>query len=146
MLPFLISKTKLLPVRKDGKEKKVKEKRFFVSGDNLATIKPRKIKRKPLKLPTVIPPAPCDCNSMHLTKIVISYAPKSRKRGASNIVLSMTAWGTTGQTKRVKLPSVQLSRKLKKDRPLIYDSEAFFKKLEVNNSFCENYFPSYFCF
>lgn len=128
MLPFLISKTKLLPSRKD---KKGNEKSFFVTGDNLATIKPKRIKRKPLKLPPLIPPSPCDCNLLHLTKIVINYAPKRRKRGGSNIVLSMTAWGTTGQRKRMKLPSVKLTKALIKKKPLVYDSDAFFKKLEV---------------
>lgn len=134
MLPFIISKTKLLPVRK--KTKQNQKKGFFVTGDNLTTTKPRRIKSRPIKLPPIIPPAPCNCNSLHLTKIVINYAQKSRKRGASNIVLSMTAWGTASQRKRMKLPNVKLSRNLKKDRPLIYNSEAFFKKLEVSKDFC----------
>ncbi|XP_021200224.3 uncharacterized protein LOC110383732 isoform X2 [Helicoverpa armigera] len=135
MLPFLISKTKLLPVRskhKDvAKDKKLKEKSFFVTGDNLSTLRTRRIRRKAPKLPPLVRARTCDCNSMHLTKIVISYAPRSRKRGASNIVLSMTAWGTTGQRKRMKLPSVKLTRKLvTSEKPLSHNTDEFFKKLE----------------
>lgn len=136
MLPFLISKTKLLPIRKEKKlnEKQTKEiqkeKSFFITGDNLATFKPFRLKRRPSKLPSL---TRCDCCLMHLTKLVINCAPRSRKRGASsNMVLSMTALGTTGQRKRMKLPSVQLPRKSKKkDKPLSYNSDQFFKKLEV---------------
>lgn len=137
MLPFLISKTKLLPSKKEPKKQlKIKDRTFYVTGDNLATVKPRKIKRKPLKLPPIVPPAPCDCNLLHLTKIVISYAPKRRKRGGSNIVLSMTAWGTTGQRKRMKLPSVKLAKKIKeKQKPLVFNSDEFFRKLEVCSHF-----------
>lgn len=133
MLPFLISKTKLLPIRKEKKPKeKPKERSFFVTGDNLSTFKPFRFKRRTNKLPPIPTPSPCDCNLMHLTKIVINYAPKSRKRGASNIVLSMTAWGTTGQRKRMKLPSVKLQKKMvRKEKPVIYNSEEFFRKLEV---------------
>lgn len=133
MLPFLISKTKLIPTRKVTRDKKQKEKSFYVTGDNLAARKPRRIKRKPLKLPQIIPPANCECGVMHLTRIVISYAPRSRKRGASNIVLSMTTWGTTGQRKRMKLPSVKIARKIRvaQEKPVVYDSTEFFKKLEV---------------
>lgn len=131
MLPFFISKTKLLPIKKDIPKEK-KEKSFFVTGDNLYTTKPRRVKRKPSQIPSIIPSSPCDCNLMHLTRIIINYAPKSRKRGASNIVLSMTAWGATGQRKRMKLPSVLMPKKLlKKEKPLNYDSDQFFKKLEV---------------
>lgn len=134
MLPFLISKTKLLPLRikhkENTKEKKPKEKSFFVSGDNLTTLKTRRLRRNPPKLPPIA--RQCDCNVMHLTKVVISYAPKSRKRGASNIVLSMTAWGTTSQRKRMKLPSVKLPRKLVNcEKSLTHNSDEFFKKLEV---------------
>lgn len=134
MLPFLISKTKLLPIIKEKKSKEKqtkeiqKEKSFFITGDNLATFKHFRLKRRPSKLPYL---STCDCNLMHLTKLVINYAPRSRKRGASsNMVLSMTALGTTGQRKRMKLPSVQLPRK-KKDIPLSRNSDQFFKKLEV---------------
>ncbi|XP_060803375.1 uncharacterized protein LOC106137895 isoform X2 [Amyelois transitella] len=131
MLPFLISKTKLLPIIK-YKDKKSKEKSFFVTGDNLVTPKLKKTKRKPLKLlPIVPPPSPCDCTLMHLTKIVINYAPKSRKRIASNIVLSMTAWGTTGQRKRMKLPAIRLPKKVViREKQLMHDTEDFFRKLE----------------
>lgn len=129
MLPFLVSKTKLLSIKKDKpKEKKTKEKSFYVTGDNLSTVKPRRIKRKPLNIPPIVPPSPCDCSLMHLTRIVINYAPKTRKRGGSTIVLSMTSLGTTGQRKRMKLPSIQIK---KKQKPLVYDTDAFFKKLEV---------------
>lgn len=131
MLPFLISKTKLLPLRKEKQRKeKQKEKSFYVTGDNLpTTLKPFRLKR-PIKL---TPLTRCDCNFMHLTKFVINYAPRSRKRGASsNMVLCMTALGTTGQRKRMKLPSVQLPRKSKKrGKPSSYNSDEFFKKLEV---------------
>lgn len=140
MLPFLISKTKLLPMRKETKLKEKqtkeiqKEKSFFITGDNLATFKSFRLKRRPSKLPSF---TTCDCNLMHLTKLVIKYAPRSRKRGASessHMVLSMTALGTTGQRKRMKLPSVHLPRKSKKkDKPLSYNSDQFFKKLEVGN-------------
>lgn len=136
MLPFLISKTKLLPIRKEKKlnENKTKEihkeKSLFITADKLSTFKPFRLKRRPSKLPTF---TACDCNLMHLTKLVINYVPRSRKRGASsNMVLSMTALGTTGQRKRMKLPSVQLPRKSKKkEKPLSYNSDQFFKKLEV---------------
>lgn len=136
MLPFLISKTKLLPIRskhKDtAKDKSSKEKSFFVTGDTLATLKTRRVRRNTPKLPAIVKPGTCDCGLMHLTRIVISYAPKSRKRGASNIVLSMTAWGTTGQRKRMKLPSVKLTRKLVNgNMSLTHNSDEFFKKLEV---------------
>ncbi|KAH9643443.1 hypothetical protein HF086_002562 [Spodoptera exigua] len=135
MLPFLISKTKLLPIKskhKDAaKDKKSTEKSFFVTGDTLATLKTRRVRRNAPKLPTIVKPGTCDCGLMHLTRIVISYAPKSRKRGASNIVLSMTAWGTTGQRKRMKLPSVKLTRKLVNgDKSLTHNTDEFFKKLE----------------
>ncbi|XP_063624228.1 uncharacterized protein LOC134796175 isoform X2 [Cydia splendana] len=140
MLPFLISKTKLLPLRKEKPKEKnqkpslavtqssKKEKSFFITGDNLYTVKQRRVKRRPL-LPSLTPSS-CDCNLLHLTRIVINYAPKSRKRIASNIVLSMTAWGATGQRKRMKLPSVLLPKKVKKEKPLNHDSDEFFKKLE----------------
>ncbi|XP_059052185.1 uncharacterized protein LOC131846796 isoform X2 [Achroia grisella] len=130
MLPFLISKTKLLSVNNDKKERKTKEKSFYVSGDNLVSFKPRRIKRRPLRLPPLEAPSPCDCSLMHVTRIVINYAPKSRKRGASNIALSMTAWGTTGQRKRMRLPSIKISKTVKKEKPLSYNSDDFFRKLE----------------
>lgn len=149
MLPFLISKTKLLPIRskhKDtAKDKKTKEKSFYVTGDNLAalkniaTLKSRRVRRNGPKLTQLVKPRTCDCSLMHLTRIVVSYAPKSRKRGASNIVLSMTAWGTTGQRKRMKLPSVKLTRKLvKSDKSLPQNTDEFFKKLEVLYCFSSN--------
>lgn len=143
MLPFLISKTKLLPLRKDKRPKdKPKERSFFVTGDNLSTLKPFRFKRRTSKLPPIS--TPCDCNLMHLTKIVINYAPRSRKRGASNIVLSMTAWGATGQRKRMKLPSVTLPKKMvKKEKPVIYNSDNFFRNLEVKlHSFLGMFFFS----
>lgn len=138
MLPFLISKTKLLPIRnkhKDtAKEKRPKEKSFFLSGDNLTTSKTRRLRRNTPKLPAIVKSSAgrCDCGLMHLTNIVISYVPKSRKRGASNIVLSMTACGNMGQRKRMKLPSVKLARKLVNgEKTLSHSNDEFFKKLEV---------------
>ncbi|XP_052753276.1 uncharacterized protein LOC113520801 isoform X2 [Galleria mellonella] len=127
MLPFLISKTKLLSV---SKEKKPKDKSFIVSGDNLASLKSGRKKRRPLRLPPLELPSPCDCSLMHVTRIVINYAPKSRKRGASNIALSTTAWGTTGQRKRMRLPSIRLPKPVKKEKPLSYNCDDFFRKLE----------------
>ena len=122
-----------------AKDKKAKEKSFYVSGDNLATLKnalsslkSRRVGRIAPKLPPLVKPETCDCNQMHLTKIVLRYAPKSRKRGASNMVLSMTAWGTTGQRKRMKLPSVKLTKKLVNgEKSLTHNTDDFFKKLEV---------------
>lgn len=131
MLPFVISKTKLVTIKKDTKLKK--EKSFFVTGDYLPALKP-KVRRKPLKLPPLNPPAPCDCNLMHLTRIVISYAPKSRKRGGSTIVLSRTSLGPTGQLKRIKLRTSQVPKKLmKKESQLSYNNEEFFRRLEVKS-------------
>ncbi|KAF9423868.1 hypothetical protein HW555_000926, partial [Spodoptera exigua] len=140
--PFVLSRrtvpvkepqsVRILKKHKDAaKDKKSKEKSFFVTGDTLATLKSRRLRRNAPKLPTIVKPGTCDCGLMHLTRIVISYAPKSRKRGASNIVLSMTAWGTTGQRKRMKLPSVKLTRKLVNgDKSLTHNTDEFFKKLE----------------
>lgn len=128
MLPFLVSKTKLLSIKKDKPKQLTKEKSFYVTGDNLRTLKPRRIKRKPLDIPPIVPSSPCDCSLMHLSRIVINYAPKTRKRGASNIVFS-TSLGTTGQRKRMKLPSIQIK---KKEKLLMYDSEPFFRRLEVD--------------
>lgn len=119
-------------MKKDKPKDKRQDKSFLLTGDNLTAMKARRLKRNVQKLTPVPVPANCDCNVMHLTKIVISYAPKSRKRGASNIVLSMSAWGTTGQRKRMKLPSVKLPRKLvNREKSLPNDSNEFFKKLEV---------------
>ncbi|XP_050350530.1 uncharacterized protein LOC126773597 [Nymphalis io] len=131
MLPFLISKTKLMQIKKQKpNEQKSKAKTVFKTGNNLAKSKPRRVKRKPLNIPMAISTTPCDCALMHVTRIVLNYAPKSRKRGASNIVFSVTSWGT-GQQKRLKLPSIQIKKKfIKKENTLAYDSNDFFKKLE----------------
>jgi hypothetical protein len=132
MLPLLVSKTKLLSIKKDTpKDKKNKEKSFYVTGDNLSTVKPRRIKRKPLNIPPIIPSCRCECSLMHLTRIVINYAPKTRKRGGSNIIYSMTSLGTSWQHKRMKLPLLPSVTISKKEKPLLYDSDAFFQKLEV---------------
>lgn len=133
MLPFLVSKTKLLPAKKEKpKDKKQNNSTMLPTADRLAAKKPRNLRSSPQKLPFIVTPKMCDCNVRHLTRIFISYAPKSRKRGASNIVWSVTAWDTAGQRKRMKLPSVKLSRKLvKQEKTLNYDNDEFFRQLEV---------------
>ncbi|XP_049873691.1 uncharacterized protein LOC126372133 isoform X2 [Pectinophora gossypiella] len=132
MLPFLISKTKLLAIRKEKQVPKEKNRdSFFVTGDNLKALKPLRFRRLRTKLP-LNALSTCDCHFMHLTRIMINYGTRNRKRGGSNIVLSMPAWGTTGQRKRMKLPSVKLPRKTdkKEKKPLGYNSDDFFRKLE----------------
>lgn len=129
MLPFLISKTKLLQIKKQKPKEKPKNKSYSIN------YKPEQVKRKPLK---VIPIASktCECTFMHVTRIVVNYAPRSRKRGASNVVSSTTPWGTSGQEKRMKLPNMKITKKLiKKEKTLTYDNGDFFKKLEVNMIF-----------
>ncbi|XP_045772632.1 uncharacterized protein LOC123872412 isoform X3 [Maniola jurtina] len=127
MLPFLISKTKLLQI-KSRKPKDQKEKSILVSGNNL--VKSKRIKRQPLNLPQIIAETPCECTVTHVNKIIINYAPKSRKRGASNIVLSVTSWDS-GKEKRMRLPNLKVTKKLiRKEKIVAYDSEEFFKKLE----------------
>ncbi|KAG6444610.1 hypothetical protein O3G_MSEX003427 [Manduca sexta] len=123
MLPFIVSHSKLLANKKDiFNDKKT---------NSLIRFKPKGAKRRPLKLPPVVTASPCDCDLMHLTKIVINYAPKSRKRGGSNIVFSMTAWGAAGRRKRMKLPSGRVIGKyVKHERPMFYNCDEFFKKLE----------------
>lgn len=146
MLPFIISKTKLLQIKRQ-KPKEQKPKTVQIKEDKskdryediLNKSKSKRVKRKPLRIPPTITTTPCDCTFTHVTKIVVNFTPKSRKRGASNIVLSMTTWGTTGQHKRIKLPSVKIQKKLiKKDTNVTYDSGDFFKKLEVFNFFTKN--------
>lgn len=144
MFPIIVSKSKLLQIKRDKPKvefklqtekpkepKRAKEiKNIVVSRENLASIKSKRVKRKLLALPSIIAPS-CDCSLMHVTRIVVSYAPKSRKRDGSNILLSMT-WGT-GQKKRLRLPSVKTMSKKKKTKSIkeCYNSDEFFKKLEV---------------
>ncbi|CAH0715332.1 unnamed protein product, partial [Brenthis ino] len=119
-----IKKTKLLQIKKQNPKEKPNNKSFYIN------YKPKQVKRKPLK---VIPIASrtCECTFMHVTRIVISYAPKSRKRGASKIASSTTSWGTSGQEKRMKLPNMKITKKLiKREKTLTYDNSDFFKKLE----------------
>lgn len=126
MLPFLISKTAIQPLRKQ----KAKEKSFYVTGDNVTSLKPRR--RKPLRLPPMIPAPHCDCNFLHLTRIMIQYAPRSRKRLASTTVMSKTSFGTTGELKRMKLRPIQPAKKSVKKEALSSISDEFFKRLEVH--------------
>lgn len=142
MFPIIISKSKLQQIKRDKKEFHLKPKRkeepkrdaqiknIVITRENLASIKSKRVKRKLLALPSIIAPS-CDCSLMHVTRIVVSYAPKSRKRDGSNIVLSMT-WGT-GQKKRMRLPSVKpvAKKKKKKSTNECCNSEDFFMKLEV---------------
>ncbi|CAG4971096.1 unnamed protein product [Colias eurytheme] len=130
MFPFLISKSKLLQIKRP-KEQKSKEKSVVISYDKLTTRKSKRIKRKLLKIPPIIA-SNCDCSLMHVTRIVVNYAPKNRKRDASNIVLSMT-WATD-QKKRIRLPSVKTKEQTTKTKNVkrkeCYNSEEFFLKLE----------------
>ncbi|XP_047503294.1 uncharacterized protein LOC125048591 isoform X2 [Pieris napi] len=142
MFPIIISKSKLQqikrdkpidfhlkPKRKEDSKKEAQIKNVVISRENLASIKSKRVKRKLLALPSIIAPS-CDCSLMHVTRIVVSYAPKSRKRDGSNIVLSMM-WGT-GQKKRMRLPSVKTVAKKKKTKSIkeCCNSEEFFIKLE----------------
>lgn len=124
MLPFLISKSKLLQIRKQ----KPKDKIYYIN------TKSKNAKRKPKQATPVVSSPSCECPLMHVTKIIIKYAPTSRKRVASNLVLPVTPLDSSGRKKR-KLPSVKISKKLiKRENTLVYDGDAFFKKLEVDNS------------
>ncbi|XP_050685007.1 uncharacterized protein LOC126979618 isoform X2 [Leptidea sinapis] len=130
MLPFVISTTKLLQIKKrqDKTNHKNKIEPSIVLHD------PAKCRnRKPLK---ILPPfsTSCECSLKHVTHIVVNYAPKSRKRGVSNIVLSMT-WEENGQKKRIKLPNLKLPSKKPKKNKLAkdsrnYENDEFFLKLE----------------
>ncbi|CAK1551277.1 unnamed protein product [Leptosia nina] len=121
-------KPKSVKEREKLKEKETKS--FVISRENLASIKSKRVKRRLLALPSIIAPT-CDCSLMHVTRIVVNYAPKSRKRDGSNIILSMT-WGT-GQKKRMRLPSVKTVSKAKKTKSVkdCYNSDEFFNKLET---------------
>lgn len=128
ILPIIISQPVVISKSKVYQEK-YKEKAFFITGDNL---KPKRVKRRPLRLPPIVRnSSPCDCNLMHLTRVVLTYAPKSRKRGASNTLLSTTTWGTTGQMKRMKNNPVQKKLRRRVEKCLIYENDEYFKRLEV---------------
>ncbi|XP_039753296.1 uncharacterized protein LOC120628753 isoform X2 [Pararge aegeria] len=131
MLPFIISKTKLLQIKsRKPKEKNQKDKCIIVSEDNFVTPKNKRVKRKPLTLPQIITTAPCECTVTHVNKIIINFAPTSKKRGASNIVLSLTSWEAEKE-KKIRLPNLKVTKKLiRRERIVTYDSEEFFKKLE----------------
>lgn len=126
LLPMMISKPKVC-ARPNKIPEKCKDNSFYVTGDNL---KPKKTKRRPVRLPPLVHGSKCDCNVMHLTRVVVTYAPRSRKRGASNTVYSTTL-STTGQRKRKK--NNPLPKKLlRKVEALRHDKDEFFKRLEVH--------------
>lgn len=131
MLPFLVSKAKILQVKgRKPKEKNQKERNKGHGNLETSNSKTRRVKN-PLNLPQIIASTPCECTVTHVNKIIINYARKSRKRGASNIVLSVTSWDS-GKEKRMRLPNLRVTKKLiRKERIVAYDSEEFFKKLEV---------------
>ncbi|GBP76569.1 hypothetical protein EVAR_103172_1 [Eumeta japonica] len=130
MLPLLISKPKLLPANSKHVKRK---KNLYVTGDNSKSLKQRRHTNvKSTKAPPIVKVHNCDCNVLHLTKVMVTYAPKSGKRGGSNIVLSTTVWGATGQRKRTKLRSKQAKKNsLKKRRSYNYNDDEFFKRLET---------------
>lgn len=124
MLPFLISKSKLLQIKKQKPKDKFKDKGFYI------TSKVKNLKRKPIKAVPLVSIPSCECSLMHVTKIIIKYAPTSRKSVVSSLVLPMPL-DISGQKKR-KLPNVKISKKfIKRENSLTYDSDDFFKKLEV---------------
>ncbi|XP_052741582.1 uncharacterized protein LOC112048545 isoform X3 [Bicyclus anynana] len=132
MLPFLISKTKLLQIKsRKPKDKIQKEKNIFGTVDNSDNHKNKRTKRKQLGLPQIIVATNnCECSVTHVNKIIINYVPKNKKREASNIVLSLTSW-ESGKEKGMRLSNVKITKKLtRKEQISTYESEEFFKKLE----------------
>lgn len=133
MLPFLLSKSELLSIKKSSlTDRKLKGYNINIVNKNLDAAKPKYVYPNREKLFQKDTQLHCDCSVMHLTKIVIKYSPRVRKRGASDIILSMTTWGAIGQQKRVKFANVKLSkRNMTEKKHLTHKNEDFFKMLEV---------------
>lgn len=136
MLPFLISKTKMLQIRKQKHKEKSCEEKKKKRQCNSSRDKFKGVIATPFSIPPVILTTPCDCALMHVSRIIINYSPKHGRRGASHIALSMSTWGNSEHVERNKIPSIKITKNNnKKDKIIAYDSNDFFKKLEVAKGF-----------